>query len=220
MYMYALSGVENQNARNRCRRRLTACIPACWPLPVSCLLPASQAASTGPPSPLGRRQPTPTWRSATPRPRCPSWGPPLRSALPLAAPGGALFRDPDSDPLLVGIVAPPQEGSATVDPATGAVVYRPPYMAKKVPDGKVVQFKVQAVDVPAGLASEEVTIDVKIGGRQQGQAATRGVSVMQRSCLPGRPLLVLASAICNRSRNHAIHTTTYSPRPHICLCGA
>ena len=75
---------------------------------------------------------------------------PILGAAPaapsLAAPGGALFRDPDGDALLVRIVAPPQDGTVAVDPATGAVVFRPPYMAKKVPDGKVVQFQVQAAD--------------------------------------------------------------------------
>ena len=54
-------------------------------------------------------------------------------ALPLAAPGGARFRDPDDDPMAVCIVAPPQEGSVAVDPAMGAVLFRPPYMAKKGP---------------------------------------------------------------------------------------
>lgn len=42
-------------------------------------------------------------------------------------------------------------------------------MAKRVPDGKIVQLKVQAVDVPEGLASEIVSINVTIGKRARRQ---------------------------------------------------
>ena len=130
--------------------------------------------------------------------------------LPLAtAPGGALFRDPDGDPLRVRIVAPLQEGSAAVDPTTGAVVFRPRYVARRVPNGKVVQFKVQAFDactLPEGLASETVTVNVTIGGcvraasvRVDGFCSGYGMGGgSRRSCLRTGNQMLLPSIAANR----------------------